>query len=106
MEALNEASKHRLAVEMVTGGDPSATCEALGDFVQCMSTESVPSDMRKFNAEFDKYGSDYRLISILFSRVGFSDLVIADATRELARRYLDSDGTKAIIQRLCKEMGK
>jgi hypothetical protein len=103
MEALDEASKHRLAVEMVTGGDPAATCEALGDFVQCMSTERTP-------AAFHIYWipspvSDYELIAIMFNKRR-TDVEIADATRELARRYLDSDGTKAIIQRLCKEMGK
>jgi hypothetical protein len=96
MEALDEASKHRLAVEAVTGGDPAATCEALGDFVQCMSTE-----IRKTGV----FASDYELIANMFDRRS-SDLVALLATRELARRYLDSDGTKAIIQRLCKEMGK
>jgi hypothetical protein len=29
-----------------------------------------------------------------------------ESTMEFFRRYLDSDGTKAIIKRLCKEMGK
>jgi hypothetical protein len=103
MEALDEASKHRLAVEAVTGGDPAATCEALGDFVQCMSTE--PSYCVSSSTWVPPMKSDYQLIAIMFDRRA-SDMVIAAATRELARRYLDSDGTKAIIQRLCKEMGK
>jgi hypothetical protein len=101
MEVLDEASKHRLAVEAVTGGDPAATCEALGDFVQCMSTERKNTTTRLW---LQVPISDYELIATMFGR--HTDAAIADATRELARRYLDSYGTKAIIQRLCKEMGK
>lgn len=103
MEVLDEASKHRLAVEMVTGGDPAATCEALGDFVQCMSTERKNTVIRTWSQSML---SDYELIAIMFDREPRSDFIVAAATRELARRYLDSDGTKAIILRLCKEMGK
>jgi len=104
MEALDEASKHRLAVEAVTGGDPAATCEALGDFVQCMSSNGINVDFGK-GCIPSTLSSDYELIAIMFDRQR-SDFIVATATRELARRYLDSDGTKAIIQRLMKEMGK
>jgi hypothetical protein len=103
MEVLDEASKHRLAVEAVTGGDPAATCEALGDFVQCMSADLHGTEI--YNYFIPSPVSDYELIAIMFNRRK-SDVVVASATRELARRYLDSDGTKAIIKRLCKEMGK
>jgi hypothetical protein len=103
MQVLDEASKHRLAVEMVTGGDPAATCEALGDFVQCMSSE--PSYCVSSSTWVPPMKSDYQLIAIMFDPRK-SDASVAAATRELARRFLDSDGTKAIIQRLCKEMGK
>jgi hypothetical protein len=103
MEVLDEASKHRLAVEMVTGGDPAATCEALGDFVQCMETDRHTTAI--YNYFIPSMISDYELIAIMFEGRS-SDVVVASATRELARRYLDSDGTKAIIQRLCKELGK
>jgi len=105
MEALDEASKHRLAVEMVTGGDPAATCEALTDFVQCMTTKPNTLHKDNFPALYRLGASDYELIAFMFDR-RMPDGVVASATRELARRYLDSDGTKAIIKRLCKEMGK
>jgi hypothetical protein len=105
MEALDEASKHRPAVEAVTGGDPAATCEALTDFVQCMSTEKRPAAVEYASTMFDSRVSDYELIAVMFDRVA-SNQAVGAAIGELARRYLDSDGTKAIIQRLCKEMGK
>jgi len=103
MEALDEASKHRLAVEMVTGGDPAATCEALGDFVQCMSTE--PQQVKRRISSIKYPISDYKLIALMCDN-STGDWTRLESTMEFFRRYLDSDGTKAIIQRLCKEMGK
>lgn len=103
MDVLDEASKHRLAVEMVTGGDPAATCEALGDFVQCMSTDRVQAKRRNSFVYYPV--NDYELISLMFDDRS-NAFEREEATRELARRYLDSDGTKAIIQRLMREMGK
>jgi hypothetical protein len=70
-----------------------------------MTEERTPTDVAFASSLLRSKASDYELIAIMFD-LRASDMVIAAATRELARRYLDSDGTKAIIKRLCKEMGK
>lgn len=101
-EVIHAESIARWAHEQVTGADVSLTCEALADFVQCMSSTREP--MRTKGWLKDPI-SDYELIAVMFNRRA-SDSVIADATRELVTRYLDADGTKAAIQRLCQEMGK
>ena len=105
MKVLDEFSARQWATERVSGQEASVTCEALADFLQCMTEERTPTDVAFASSLLRSKASDYELIAIMFDRRA-SDLVIAAATRELARRFLDSDGTKAIIKRLCKEMGK
>jgi hypothetical protein len=103
MEVIDKDSLKRWAQEQVTGGNSEHTCEALADFVQCMTEERSPASIPSYF--FPAQISDYELIAIMFDRRA-NDVAIASATRELARRYLEADGTKAIVKRLCKEMGK
>jgi hypothetical protein len=105
MEVIDKDSLKRWAYEQVTGGNSEHTCEALADFMQCMTEERTPTDVAFASSLLRSKASDYELISIMFDRRA-SDLVIAAATRELARRFLDADGTKAVIKRICLEMGK
>jgi hypothetical protein len=103
MEVIDKDSLKRWAQEQVTGGNSEHTCEALADFVQCMTEERTPASSPNYFVPTPI--SDYELIAIMFEWRS-SDVVVASATRELARRYLGSDGTKAVIKRICREMGK
>ena len=103
MEVIDKDSLKRWAHEQVTGGNSEHTCEALADFVQCMTEERTQAS--RPNYFLPTPISDYELIAIMFNRRA-NDVVIASATRELARRFLDADGTKAVINRICREMGK
>lgn len=102
-EVIHKDSIERWAHEQVTGADVSLTCELVQDFVQNMSASREPVKTHVWS--WVGPISDYELIALMFNR-RLLDSVIAEATREFATRYLDSDVTKAAIQRLCSEMGK
>jgi hypothetical protein len=102
-EVIHRDSIERWAHEQVTGADVSLTCELVQDFVQNMSASREPVKTHVWS--WAGPISDYELIAIMSNRRHGDDLIAA-ATREFFTRYLDSDVTKAAIQRLCLEIGK
>jgi hypothetical protein len=102
MEVIHRDSIERWAHEQVTGADVSLTCELVQDFAQVMSSSREPV---KTKGMCVGPVSDYELIAVMSNRRA-PDEVIAAATREFFTRYLDSDVTKAAVQRLCMEVGQ
>lgn len=102
-EVIHRDSIERWAYEQVTGADAGLTAECLGDFVQCMGAQRTPA--KAPSLYMTKPVSDFELIRLMFDRRA-PDSVLAAATRELAARYLDSDATKAIVQKLVERTGE